>query len=78
MPSTIARTEAQGREWGKVWPVQMVHIREGPKALPRAKGWERVKKAWVRREGERVWKAALDAQKRGEVRSLSLSRMLES
>lgn len=67
VPATIARTDAQAEEWGKVWPVQMVHIREGPKALPRAKGWERAKEEWVRREGERVWKAAREAGERGEV-----------
>lgn len=76
VPATIARTEAQANEWGKLWPVTVVHIREGPKALPRAKGWERVKKAWIKREGERVWKAAHDAAARGEVRlALALSRV---
>ncbi|KAK4701674.1 tRNA-specific adenosine deaminase 3, partial [Phenoliferia sp. Uapishka_3] len=70
-PSMIARTAAQALEWGEVWPVTMVHIREGPRALPKSKGWERVKKAWIKREGERVWKAAKDAATRGEALSLS-------
>ncbi|KAM0749917.1 hypothetical protein T439DRAFT_42353 [Meredithblackwellia eburnea MCA 4105] len=66
VPATVARTEKQAEEWGKVWPVTMVHIREGPKALPRAKGWERCKKAWIKKEAEKVWKAAKEAEKRGE------------
>lgn len=66
VPSAIARTDQQAREWGRLWPVQMVHIREGPRARPRAQGWERAKQQWVRREAERVWLAALDAHKRGE------------
>lgn len=67
VPATIARTDAQAEEWGRVWPVQMVHIREGPKALPRSKGWERAKEIWIRREVERVWNAAKEAGERGEV-----------
>lgn len=66
VPSQIARTDQQAREWGRLWPVQMVHIREGPRARPRAQGWERVKQGWVRREGERVWAAAQAAAAQGE------------
>lgn len=73
VPATVARTEAQALEWGALWPVTIVHLREGSKALPKAKGWERAKAAWIKREGERVWKAANDAGQRGEVRPSLLS-----
>ncbi|SCV74797.1 BQ2448_7826 [Microbotryum intermedium] len=58
VPATIARTEAQAEEWGQLWPVQTMHIREGPKAKPRAQGWERCKLKWVRNEACKVWQQA--------------------
>ncbi|SCZ98046.1 BZ3500_MvSof-1268-A1-R1_Chr3-3g06540 [Microbotryum saponariae] len=58
VPATIARTDAQAENWGQLWPVQTMHIREGPKAKPRAQGWERCKLEWVRSEAEKVWRAA--------------------
>ncbi|KAM0789684.1 hypothetical protein ACM66B_006545 [Microbotryomycetes sp. NB124-2] len=66
VPASVARTKEQAAEWGKVWPVAMMHIREGARALPRARGWEQVKEEWIQREAERVWRAALEAEKRGE------------
>lgn len=50
-----------------MWPVQMIHIREGARAMPRGKGWERVKVEWIRKEAERVWRTARDAGEKGEV-----------
>ncbi|KAI5481377.1 Set and Cytidine deaminase-like domain containing protein [Pseudohyphozyma bogoriensis] len=66
VPKHIARTETQGEEWGKIWPVLLVHIREGPKATKRSKGWERIKAEWVGREAGKCWAAAKEAGRRGE------------
>lgn len=74
VPACIARTEEQCREWSKLWPVNMVLLRVGPNATIRHAGWARAKHEWVTKEGEKVWLAALEAQKRGEV-SPSLSYM---
>ncbi|KAK4051644.1 tRNA-specific adenosine deaminase subunit tad3 [Microbotryomycetes sp. JL201] len=66
VPASVARTEEQAAEWGKVWPVAMMHIREGARALPRARGWEQVKEEWIQREAEDVWRAAVEAEQIGE------------
>ncbi|GAA5906305.1 hypothetical protein JCM5296_000310 [Sporobolomyces johnsonii] len=66
VPAQPARTDKQAEEWGKVWPVTIVHIREGAKALRRKKGWERAKLEWIQRETRRVWDKAQEAGRRGE------------
>ncbi|GAA6053298.1 hypothetical protein JCM3770_006672 [Rhodotorula araucariae] len=66
VPAAAARTDKQAEEWGKVWPVQVVHVREGAKATMRKKGWERAKLEWVERQARKVWERAEDAGRRGE------------
>ncbi|GAA6006657.1 Tad3p [Rhodotorula paludigena] len=66
VPAEAARTEKQAREWGAVWPVQVVHVREGAKAVKRKKGWERAQVEWVQRQAEKVWERAQEAGRRGE------------
>lgn len=60
-------TDQQAHEWGKVWPVQVMHIREGAKALRKKKGWEKAKLEWIESQAKKVWERALDAGRRGEV-----------
>lgn len=69
VPTVLARTEAQLQEWTeKAWPVSYVPIREGPKAHPpKSAGWLRTKKEWIDREVAKVWRAAEEAGRRGEV-----------
>ncbi|BGP42350.1 tRNA-specific adenosine deaminase subunit tad3 [Rhodotorula kratochvilovae] len=66
VPAAAARTDKQAEEWGKVWPVQVVHVREGAKATMRKKGWERAKLEWIERQARKVWERAEDAGRRGE------------
>ncbi|GAA5930466.1 Tad3p [Sporobolomyces koalae] len=66
VPAQAAHTEKQAEDWNKVWPVTLVHIREGPKATMKKKGWERAKIEWSEKEIERVWTSAKEAGKRGE------------
>ncbi|GAA5875125.1 hypothetical protein JCM16303_005018 [Sporobolomyces ruberrimus] len=66
VPAQAAHTERQAEEWNKVWPVTLVHIREGPKATMKKKGWERAKMEWIEREIEKVWDKAKEAGQRGE------------
>ncbi|KPV73499.1 uncharacterized protein RHOBADRAFT_54718 [Rhodotorula graminis WP1] len=66
VPAAAARTDKQASEWGQVWPVQVVHVREGAKAIMRKKGWERAKLEWVERQARKVWERAEDAGRRGE------------
>ncbi|BGP18724.1 hypothetical protein JCM10213_009203 [Rhodosporidiobolus nylandii] len=66
VPAQAAHTEEQAEEWGRVWPVQVVHIREGAKATRRKRGWERAKMEWIEREARRVWERAEQAGQRGE------------
>lgn len=73
VPAAAARTDKQASEWGSVWPVQVVHVREGAKATMRKKGWERAKLEWVERQARKVWERAEDAGRRGEVRPSLIS-----
>ncbi|GAA5845807.1 hypothetical protein JCM3766R1_000321 [Sporobolomyces carnicolor] len=66
VPAQPAHTEQQAQEWNKVWPVTLVHIREGPKATMKKKGWERAKMEWIEREMRKVWAKAKEAGQRGE------------
>lgn len=66
VPAGTARTKAQVREWGAVWPVQIVHIREGAGAKVRVKGWERAKVDWVNKRARAVWDQARQAGEQGE------------
>ncbi|GAA5904845.1 hypothetical protein JCM6882_003221 [Rhodosporidiobolus microsporus] len=66
VPAQPAHTEEQADEWSKLWPVQVVHIREGAKATRRKRGWERGKVEWITREAKKVWQKAEEAGKRGE------------
>ncbi|GAA5858948.1 hypothetical protein JCM8547_007169 [Rhodosporidiobolus lusitaniae] len=66
VPAKPAHTEEQAEEWGKVWPVQVVHIREGAKATRRKRGWERAKMEWITKEAKKVWTKAEEAAQRGE------------
>ncbi|GAA6041353.1 hypothetical protein JCM8097_007680 [Rhodosporidiobolus ruineniae] len=66
VPAQPAHTEEQAQEWAKVWPVQVVHIREGAKATRRKRGWERAKMEWIERQARKVWQKAEEAGKRGE------------
>ncbi|GAA5824005.1 hypothetical protein JCM11251_003376 [Rhodosporidiobolus azoricus] len=66
VPAQPAHTEEQAEEWSKLWPVQLVHIREGAKATRRKRGWERGKMEWVEKEAKKVWKKAEEAGARGE------------
>ncbi|GAA5931678.1 hypothetical protein JCM1841_000456 [Sporobolomyces salmonicolor] len=66
VPAQPARTDKQAEEWGRVWPVTIVHIREGAKAVRRKKGWERAKLEWIEREMRGVWDKAKEAGRRGE------------
>ena len=74
VPAQPAHTEKQAEEWNHVWPVTLVHIREGPKAAFRKKGWERGKMEWIEKEVGRVWGKAKEAGERGEVSRISLFR----
>lgn len=67
VPAEAAVTDLQASEWGKVWPVQIMHIREGAKATKRKKGWEKAKLEWIESQARKVWERALDAGRRGEV-----------
>lgn len=67
VPAEAAVTDQQAHEWGKVWPVQVMHIREGAKALRKKKGWEKAKLEWIESQAKKVWERALDAGRRGEV-----------
>lgn len=67
VPAVVARTHAQYLVWTQVWPVAMVVIREGPKAVPITPGWERVKREWIGKEIGKVWREAEAAGQRGEV-----------
>jgi len=69
VPAGTARTQEQVDEWGRVWPVQIVHLREGAGAKVRQKGWARAKSAWLRGQAEAVWKSAVEAGEKGEVSS---------
>ncbi|GAA5991638.1 hypothetical protein JCM10908_001067 [Rhodotorula pacifica] len=66
VPAEAAVTDQQAQEWGKVWPVQVMHIREGAKALRKKKGWEKAKLEWIESQAKKVWERALDAGRRGE------------
>ncbi|GAA6016511.1 hypothetical protein JCM10207_002822 [Rhodosporidiobolus poonsookiae] len=66
VPAQAAHTEEQATEWGKVWPVTVVHIREGAKATRRKRGWERAKLEWIEREARKVWNRADEAARLGE------------
>ncbi|TKA55697.1 hypothetical protein B0A53_02833 [Rhodotorula sp. CCFEE 5036] len=66
VPAEAAVTDQQAHEWGKVWPVQVMHIREGAKALRKKKGWEKAKLEWIESQAKKVWERALDAGRRGE------------
>lgn len=76
VPAQPARTDKQAEEWGRVWPVTIVHIREGAKAVRRKKGWERAKLEWIEREMRGVWDKAKEAGRRGEVRVGGLTFLL--
>lgn len=67
VPAVVARTQEQYVIWTKVWPVAMVVIREGPKAVPITPGWERSKREWIGKEIGKVWREAQAAGARGEV-----------
>lgn len=67
VPARVARTQEQYRTWTRVWPVSMIMLREGPKALPITQGWEKGKRDWIGKEIGRVWRAAEAAGRRGEV-----------
>lgn len=67
VPTTFARTQEQLEEWSKVWPVNIIPIREGPKASVKSTGWSRTKKEWIDGEVAKVLKAAKESQRRGEV-----------
>ena len=67
VPAQAAHSEKQAEEWNKVWPVTLVHIREGPKATMKKKGWERAKMEWIEREIGKVWEKSKQAGERGEV-----------
>lgn len=67
VPAGTARTQGQVDEWGEVWPVQIVHLREGAGARVRQKGWERAKVGWLEKEAGEVWARAREAGERGEV-----------
>ncbi|GAA5976025.1 hypothetical protein JCM5350_000289 [Sporobolomyces pararoseus] len=66
VPAQAAHSEKQAEEWNKVWPVTLVHIREGPKATMKKKGWERAKMEWIEREIGKVWEKSKQAGERGE------------
>ncbi|GAA6009764.1 hypothetical protein JCM11491_001090 [Sporobolomyces phaffii] len=66
VPAQAAHTERQAEAWNEVWPVTLVHIREGPKATMKKKGWERAKLEWIESEVEKVWQHAREAGQRGE------------
>ncbi|GAA5992085.1 hypothetical protein JCM11641_002534 [Rhodosporidiobolus odoratus] len=66
VPAQPAHTEEQARDWSTVWPVTIVHIREGAKATRRKRGWERAKMEWIEREARRAWDKAEEAGRRGE------------
>lgn len=67
VPAGTARTQEQVDEWGRVWPVQIVHLREGAGAKVRQKGWARAKSQWLGQQAEAVWRAAKEAGEKGEV-----------
>lgn len=69
VPAGTARTDAQVQEWGTVWPVQIMHVREGAGAKVRQRGWERGKVGWLRAEVKKVWRDAVAAGEKGEVAS---------
>ncbi|BGP26646.1 tRNA-specific adenosine deaminase subunit tad3 [Rhodotorula toruloides] len=66
VPVEAAHTEQQAEEWSKVWPVTIVHIREGAKATRKKKGWERAKLEWVEQQARKVWERAEEAGRQGE------------
>ncbi|KAJ8293198.1 tRNA-specific adenosine deaminase subunit tad3 [Rhodotorula toruloides] len=66
VPAEAAHTEQQAEEWSKVWPVTIVHIREGAKATRKKKGWEKAKLEWVEQQARKVWERAEEAGRQGE------------